>query len=268
MNKISFLLNYLIYFFTADNRHDIHSPFVFNFVNDILNDKSPYPVYQKIEALRHKLLKDETEIAVTDYGAGSELIERLQVQSTFVKRSIKNIAKNSAKPARYAQLLFRLAGYLQPKSMIELGTSLGISACYQAVAVPNTRLITCEGSEEIANCARRNFKELKIENAEVVTGNFDYTFREVLNRFETVDWIFFDGNHRKAPTLEYFSIALKKVNQNTVFIFDDINWSTEMKEAWQEIKQNPLVTVSIDIYMMGIVFFNKDLSRQHFVIRY
>ncbi|MEO8147143.1 MAG: class I SAM-dependent methyltransferase [Bacteroidia bacterium] len=264
MNKISFLLNYLAYYIKADNKHDIHSPYVFKLVTEVFNDNSPYPVYQKIETLRKQLLKDNTKIAVEDFGAGAKSKSGCYPEL----HQIKSIAKKSAKPAKYAQLLYRLARFIQPQSLIELGTSLGITACYQAVAATDSKFITCEGSVAIANKAQQNFNQLELKNIEIVTGNFDEIFAQVLNRFETVDWIFFDGNHRKAPTLNYFNEALKKINQNTVFIFDDINWSNEMKEAWNEIKQHSSVTVTIDIYLMGFVFFNKDLSRQHFVIRY
>jgi len=260
------VLNYIRYFIKADSNHDIHSPFIFKLVTEAFNDKSPYPVYAEIEKIRSRLLKDNTKICVEDFGAGNTLLNKNNHSEN--ERIVKDIATKSAKPAKYAQLLYRLVRFLQPQSLIEVGTSLGISGCYQAVAIPGSKFITCEGCASIAAIAHENFNQLQIKNAEIVIGNFDNIFQQVLNRFVTIDWIFFDGNHRKTPTLNYFYQAVKKINQNTVFIFDDINWSDEMKETWDEIKQHSSVTVSIDIYMMGIVFFNKDLSRQHFVIRY
>ena len=264
MSKAAFIYNYVKYFFKANNRHDIHSPFLFNLVNAVLYDKSPYPTFGKIEKLRKRLKNDSTPVTLTDFGAGS-IVGAINKTK---KSTVKVIAGSAAKPGKYAQLLFRLAAYLQPRQMIELGTSLGISACYQAAAVPDAKLITCEGSDVLAGIARQNFNELNLNNIEVVTGNFDETLPLVLSKMNSVDWVFFDGNHRKEPTISYFKLALEKINNNTVFIFDDINWSSQMQEAWQEIKQNDKVVVTIDIFMMGIVLFNTDLSRQHFVIRY
>lgn len=265
-SKLSFVLSYLYYYFTADNKYDIHSPFVYKLVTDVFEDTNQYPTYQKIEAIRKQLLQNNAEIIVEDFGAGTNAVSNNSVRSTAKK--INAIAKTAAKPARYGQLLFRLAKYLQPQTLIELGTSLGISTLYQAAANTHSRLITCEGSNTIAAIAQQNFNQLQLKNIEIVTGNFDNTFNNILQQQKTIDWIFFDGNHRKEPTLRYFNLALSKVNEKSVFIFDDINWSTEMKEAWSEIKNHPAVTISIDLYMMGLIFFNKDYSKQQFTIRY
>lgn len=274
MKRLAFLLHYLNYYAKSSTEYDIHSPFVFDLMA-VFNDKNPYPTYSKIEALRNQLLHDKTKLLVTDLGAGSTAFDskatnqnKKNLPNAATEISISAIARKSAKPAKYAQLLFRLCKHLQPKTVIELGTSLGISTLYQALALPNSQLITCEGSTEIAAAAEHNFEQFGLKNIECVVGNFDQTFEMVLSRFDTVDWIFFDGNHRKEPTLRYFNAALKKANNNTVFIFDDINWSAEMQAAWVEIKQHPSVTVTLDIFMMGFVFFNTDLSKEDFVIRF
>jgi predicted O-methyltransferase YrrM len=264
MKQLVFLLRFLNYYVKGSTKYDIHSPFVFQLMA-VFEDNNPYPTYHKIEALRKQLLNNKSKLVVKDLGATSANTNHPINVNT---NSISAIAKRSAKPAKYAQLLFRLAKHLQPNTVIELGTSLGISALYQASALPNSKIITCEGSDEIANVARKNFSQSGTKNIECVVGNFDQTFETVLNRFKSVDWIFFDGNHRKEPTLRYFELALKKANKNTVFIFDDINWSNEMQEAWQVIKQHPSVTVTLDIYMMGFVFFNTDLSKENFTIRF
>lgn len=265
MKQLIFILRFLNYYAKSSTKYDIHSPFVFDLMA-VFEDKNPYPTYDKIEVLRKQLSADQTKLLVTDFGANS-YTNKLQV-NVVKEISISAIAKKSAKPAKYAQLLFRLAKYLKPKTIIELGTSLGISTLYQALALPDSKVITCEGSDAIATVAQKNFAQLGAENIECIVGNFDETFETILNRFDSVDWIFFDGNHRKEPTLRYFEVALKKTNNNTVFIFDDINWSEEMQEAWTLIKQHPMVTVTLNVYMMGFVFFNTDLSKENFAIRF
>lgn len=265
MKQLIFILRFLNYYAKSSTKYDIHSPFTFDLMA-VFEDKNPYPTYDKIEVLRQQLLTNKTKLQVTDFGANS-YTDKLKVNAAKEIR-ISTLAKKSAKQAKYAQLLFRLAKYLKPKTMIELGTSLGISTLYQALALPDSKVITCEGSAAIVTAAQKNFAQLGAENIECIVGNFDNTFETILNRFDSVDWIFFDGNHRKEPTLRYFEMALKKTNNNTVFIFDDINWSKEMKEAWAEIKQHPSVTVTLDIYMMGFVFFNTNLSKENFVIRF
>ena len=109
---------------------------------------------------------------------------------------------------------------------------------------------------------------MELQNIEQHVGNFDDVLPKILSEKEKIDFVFFDGNHRKEPTLNYFRQCLDKVHEGSVFIFDDIYWSLEMKEAWSEIKMNEQVTVTLDLFYLGIVFFRKEQVKQHFIIRY
>ena len=258
------LLKYLQYYFTASNGkgHGMHSPFIFEFITKVLNDRRVYPEYERVEALRSQLLNDHTVIEVEDFGAGSSVTKKN-------KRIISSIAKNSAKPKKFGQLLFRMVKYYQPANILELGTSLGITTSYLSLAKPGARLITMEGSKEIADVAKRNLNKLEIKNVEVIEGNFDNTLSPVVSGLSTVDFAFTDGNHRQEPTERYFKELLVKTNNDSILVFDDIHWSSEMKAAWETIKTNAAVTCSMDLFFIGIVFFRKEFKeKQHFVIRF
>jgi predicted O-methyltransferase YrrM len=239
----------------------VHSPFVFELTTTVIYNKVKFYNFQKIEELRGKLLQSSREINLIDLGAGS-------AKSLKNKRKVSEIALHSAKSPKHAQLLFRLANYFQPKSILELGTSLGISTAYLASVNSESKVYTIEGSPEIAKIAKTNFQELELNNIESITGNFDTQLPELLKRLDHLDFVFFDGNHRKEPTLRYFNECLKKAGEMSVFIFDDIYWSKEMTEAWEEIKKNEKVTVSIDLFFIGIIFFRKEQAKQHFVIKF
>jgi predicted O-methyltransferase YrrM len=263
-SKPQLLLKYLQYYFTASNSkgHGMHSPFVFEFITKILNEKTVYPAYEKVEALRNQLLNDNTVLEVDDFGAGSVVDKKN-------KRTISSIAKNAAKPKKFGQLLFRMVKHYQPKTVLELGTSLGITTSYLSFAKPDARLITMEGSKEIAEVAKKNFKDLEIRNAEIVDGNFDNTLSSVVCELSPVDFAFIDGNHRKEPTERYYKELLAKTNNDSVLVFDDIHWSSEMEAAWETIKKDAAVTCSIDLFFIGIVFFRKEFKeKQDFVIRF
>jgi len=258
------LLKYLQYYFTASNGkgHGMHSPFVFEFIAKILNDKTIYPEHEKVEKLRSQLLNDNTVLEVEDFGAGS-IVDKKN------KRSISSIAKNAAKPKKFGQLLFRMIKHYQPAAILELGTSLGITTSYLSLAKTDGRLITMEGSKEIAEVTKRNFRNLEIRNIEIVEGNFDNTLSSVVRGLSTVDFAFIDGNHRKEPTERYFKELLAKTNNNSILVFDDIHWSREMESAWETIKKDAAVTCSIDLFFIGIVFFRKEFKeKQDFVIRF
>ena len=257
-------LKYLRYFLRASNGrgHGIHSPFVFHFIKKILNDKQVYPDYDKVENLRRALLSNESVINVTDFGAGSAV-------DASNKRRIASLARNVAKPAKFGQLLYRIVKHYQPKHILELGTSLGITTSYLSLANPDAHIVTLEGADEVAKVANENFKKLQLENIEQVNGNFDSTLQSILDSMPSIDLAFIDGNHRKEPTIQYFLQMLPRVNNNTVLIFDDIHWSRGMEDAWTVIKGHKEVLYSIDLFFIGILFFRGEFKeKQDFVIRF
>lgn len=204
---------------------------------------------------------DNTVLKIEDLGAGSK-------NSSSNERTIRQLIKNSAKAPKYGQLLFRLVNYVEAKNIIELGTSLGMSTLYLANSRRYSNVYTLEGSKEIAKKAKDNFNKMQLKNIEVINGNFDNTLTPLLDKLQKVDFVFFDGNHKEKPTLHYFEKCLSKVHNNTVFVFDDIYWSEEMTSAWKVIKANKKVTMTIDVFEMGIVFFRKELPKQDLVINY
>jgi predicted O-methyltransferase YrrM len=257
-------LKYFKYWLTAANAkgHGVHSPFVYDFIKNILNDKRQFDCFRYIESLRSELKNDNTEINVPDFGAGS----RMQLNN---KRKISAIARSSLKPKKYSQLLFRIVHYYKPATIIELGTSLGITTSYLSFANPDAGIITMEGAHEVAAVARKNFNQLYLSNIKIIEGNFDETLSIVNSQLSIVDFAFIDGNHRKQPTLNYFHQLLNKASESSIFIFDDIHWSEEMEEAWNEIKQHSSVTLTIDLFFIGIVFFRTEQkTKEHFVIRF
>ena len=263
-SRAKLLLKYIRYYVTAQNGkgHGIHSPFVFDFVTEVLNDRKRYYAYEQVEDMRRELLRDTHVIEVEDMGAGSAV-------SRYKQRRIGAIAKHAAKPEKYGQLLFRIANYYQPSSIIELGTSLGITTAYLATANTRIPVITLEGASAVVKEASDNFAALGLSNVRLIEGNFDHTLPKVIDLIDIAGLVFIDGNHRKEPTLNYFYRLLAKTTEDSILIFDDIHWSKEMEEAWELIKANPAVTATIDLFFIGIVFFRPAFKeKQHFVIRY
>lgn len=255
---------YISYYLTASNGkgHGVHSPFVYTFITKVLNDKRHFAAYDQVETLRKKLLADNTPLEVEDFGAGSAI-------NNSRRRPIARIAKNAAKTRKLSQLLFRIAHHYQPATMLELGTSLGVSTSYMALANPAARVITGEGSKAVAEQANKNFRQLALQNIELITGNFDDTLPGILQKTSAIDLVFMDANHRLEPTLRYFEQILPATTEYTIIIVDDIHWSEGMEQAWQQIQEHPSVTLSIDLFFIGLVFFRKDFKvKQHFTVRF
>jgi predicted O-methyltransferase YrrM len=261
MLNLRFAKDYLLHRLRGKSRHGLHSPFVYRLVDEIIYDFSVKKVYDQIENIRVELFSDNKMITVTDLGAGSLVNNNRQ-------KKVSDIAHNALKPPKLAQLLYRLVDDLKPRNMIELGTCLGITSLYLKNAAPDAQLFTLEGCPETAGIAASVFKKANIGDIKQITGNFDDTLPGVINGLDRLDFVFVDGNHQKDATLNYFKWCLPKVHENTLLIFDDIYWSEGMKEAWNIIKSHPQVTVTADLFWIGLVYFKKGQEKEDFLIRF
>lgn len=253
--KLSYLINYL---FQSVNEHGIHSPFVFDFTTKVLYNKTNFAEYSRVKKQKAKLLDDSTTIKIIDYGAGNN-------NGLF---RVKNLVKKSSQPEKYGRLLFRISNYYKPKNILELGSNFGISTAYLALGNPNSNVISIEGCNDLAKYAEKNLHDLQCNNAEIICNTFQKSLPETINKLDTIDLVFFDGHHTYSDTINYFECCLTKINENSIFIFDDINWSEDMKKAWNFIVNDPKPIITIDLYKFGIVFFRKGQTKQNFVIRF
>jgi predicted O-methyltransferase YrrM len=260
MLNFRFAKDYLMHRLRGKNRHGTHSPFVYRLVDEVIYDYKYKDIYNDMESIRANLLSDNQVITVTDLGAGSLVNNNKQ-------KRIGEIAKNALKPPKLAQLLYRLVKDLQPLNMIELGTCLGTTSLYLKAAVPDAELYTLEGCPETAKVAANIFEKANIKGIRQIIGNFDDTLPGVIAALDQLDFVFVDGNHQKEATLKYFEWCLPKVHENTLLIFDDIYWSEGMKEAWEIIKAHPQVTVTIDLFWIGLVYFKRGQVKEDFLIK-
>ena len=252
---------YLRFWLRSGNAHGLHSPFVYGLYTTVIRHNGFFGAYAAIEARRQQLRASRSEISVTDLGAGSHTgAGRL--------RRVADIARTAAKPPQLAQLLFRLVNHFQPAMVLELGTSLGLTTAYLAAADSRHRVVTFEGCPNVATVAAETFAGLGLGNVRVIVGNLDHTLAPTLAALPgPADFVFFDGNHRYEPTLRYFAQCLAHRTDASVFVLDDIHWSAEMEQAWETIKAHPDVTVTVDLFYVGLVFFRQKQPKQHFSLR-
>jgi len=252
--------SYLTFLWHSKNQHGVHSPFVFDLVTKCFYDKKNYTEYSVLKEYRNSLLQNKNTIEVTDFGVGSRIFK----SNT---RAVNQIAKNAGISAKRGELLFKIVRYFQPTNILEIGTSLGLATSALALGNPKSKIITLEGCPQTINQCQLQLQKFNINTIECINTKFE----DYLNSFDfkhsTFDLIYFDGNHSKKATLEYFELLLPTVTNNSVWIFDDIHWSANMEEAWEIIKNHPKVTVTIDTFQWGIVFFRNEQEKEHFVIR-
>jgi len=263
-SRFQLAVKYLDFYLHAFNSkgHGVHSPFVYDFIIHVLNGREEAAQFHDIEAYRKLLLKDNRVIPVQDFGAGSK-------GSKIRERKLCAIAASDLKSGKFGRLFFRVAKYYHCKNIVELGTSLGTTAAYMSLSSPNCRVSTFEGAERISDIAEDFFESAGLKNITLIRGDFNQTLPGFLEETENIDLLYVDGNHRKEPTVNYFELFLEKANKDSIFIFDDIRWSEEMEHAWQRIKNHPSVTLSIDLFFVGIVFFRQEfLAKQDLLLRF
>jgi len=263
-SRFQLVKKYLKYYFHSSNGkgHGTHSPFVFDFIIHVLDSREKPGILPLIEQYRKRMLADDRKIIVNDFGAGS-------TQGHSGERKISDIAASSLKNKKFASLLYRIAKYYQCKNIIEFGTSLGTTTAYLADASPEGKILTLEGASRIADLAEDFFESLSLQNIQLKRGKFDDIIPQLISNPEKIDLLYVDGNHQEEPTYHYFESFLNKSHNDSIFIFDDIHWSEGMELAWQRIKQHPSVTLSIDLFFIGLIFFKKEfLVKQDFTIRF
>jgi len=249
------------YLWRAKTRHGVHSPFVYELIDKVIYDRTEHPAYDKVRAYRSELERDESVVQITDLGAGS-LID------PHKSRTVSQLALGSAKQPRYGELLYRLVAHFKPTNMVELGTSLGVSALYQALGNETGKLTTIEGCPNTAAKATEYLHRARSYNIIQRTGSFDDVLPGILNELGTIDWAFVDGNHRSEPTLRYFEWFLAHAHPDTILVFDDIYWTPDMTRAWEVIKAHPKVSVTIDLFQIGVVSMRTGQAKEHFIVRY
>lgn len=251
--------SYLKFIWNSTNAHGVHSPFVFHLVQKCFYDKTNYSEYSVLEKYRNSLLQNKNTIVVTDFGAGSRIFK----SNT---RPINEIAKNAGISKERAKLLFRIVNYFQPKTILEIGTSLGLAT--SALALNDfSAVTTLEGCPNTMKQCQLQLQKFNINNVTCIITEFSKQLTTYNLQPTTYNLIYFDGNHSKKATLEYFELLLPTIDNETVWIFDDIHWSQEMEEAWELIKKHPKVTVTVDTFQWGIVFFRSEQVKEDFIVR-
>ncbi len=256
--------SYLKFIWNSTNAHGVHSPFVFNLVQKCFYDKTNYPEYNILYKYWFSLVEDNRTILVTDFGSGSRVFKSN-------KRKVSQIVEIAGISQKRAKLLFRITQYFMPNTILEIGTSLGLATSALALANKNASITSLEGCQETLSVAKEifQFRSFNLQYERVTFINTEFSTQLTTYNLEptTYNLIFFDGNHSKQATLEYFELLLPTINNETVWIFDDIHWSSEMEEAWELIKKHPKVTVTVDTFQWGIVFFRSEQVKEDFIVR-
>jgi predicted O-methyltransferase YrrM len=260
MSKLFQLQSYITYWLDQVDERSLHSPFFYDLYTNVIQKKESSSLGESlIEALRARLLQTDMIIEVEDFGSGAVLKSN--------KRNVKDIARTSLSPQHYSSLYARLIERFKCKTIVELGTSLGINTLYLA-GPPGVTVYTFEGSPKIASIAKSTFDFAGATNIRLIEGNIKATLGSFAGSAPKLDFIFIDAHHELSATLDYFNVLLPRVHHGTLILVDDIHYNPGMSEAWSTLKRHPLVYGSIDLFRVGILLFDPSLNKQHVVLQF
>ena len=247
--------SYLTFLWRSKNQHGVHSPFVFDLLTKCIYLKNNASVSAVERSFDKLATKDTRKIQVTDLGAGSATMGNL--------RSVQKIYKRAGIKKRQRTHLRKLLTYLNIEHILELGTSVG-KATVTMAANPEAKVTTVEGCPNTTQIAAAFFKAVGLKNTTIYNQSFDSFLKENTKKY---DLIYMDGGHDKQQTLANFELLLPFIHNDSLLLIDDIYWSPQMTQAWQQLCSHPQVTVSIDSYYWGWLFFRKEQPKQHFILR-
>ena len=269
--------------------HGVHSPYLFEWVRMVMSDKNTYYVWDEIEEIRQEMLKDTRELEFVDYGSGGPLPTSPSKGRSANMRRVCDIAKGSLARRKEAQLLARLVGWLgrplltspsrggtgdeasedrKGLTIVELGTSLGVTTAYLAAMDSRNKVLTYEGCPAVAEVARANWEKLGLSNIACVVGEITVdSLQLAVDSLSGIDVAFIDANHTYEATLTYFNALASRVHEKSVVVVDDIHYNEDMEKAWKAICADERVTTTMDLYRMGLVFFDKHYWRKHYKMR-
>ncbi|MGY6744178.1 MAG: O-methyltransferase [Cecembia sp.] len=247
----------VLYWLRKEDRYSLQSPFVANLYKDLLayiRDNNSGD--RDIETWRKNLLKDKEIIHIEDFGAGSKKLKK------DPSRSTQAVTRYSTSNKKFS-LLYQFFCLQSPSNtVIELGTCVGLNSLYLS-KVTKSKLYTFEGSKGLIKKAKEGPGSEKIEYIE---GDIGETLPEVLRQLGHIDFILMDANHTYEGTRSYFNLIFPYLHEQSVVAIGDIHWSPEMEKAWEEISQIADVSLSMDFFECGILYFRKGLSKNHYTL--
>lgn len=252
---------YINYFFKVVDKHFIQAPYIFQIYSKLLNGIKNNNGIVEIEKIREALLLDNSIVKDLNFGAGSKVSKSFQ-------RSISSIARSGISSKKDCIFLGELIKINKPKTILELGTALGISTAYMAILAPSAKITSFEGNIGLIKKATGIIEELNIQNAEIIQGDIDLTLSQFVQSGREIDMAIIDANHTGKALLRYFDMLLPNMHKDGMMVIDDIRWSKSMYSGWREITKKSKVSISIEFQNRGLLFFRKCMQKQHYVLSY
>jgi len=248
---------FISYFFNVVDQHSIQAPFAYKFFNKLKESIKASNAIEIIEQERERFFLDNSNVTGDDFGAGSKVKHASRISS---------IARHGISSRKDSIFLHEIANIAKSEICIELGTSLGIATSYLANSKSVSRIYSFEGNEVLVKNAKKLFKKLNIDKVQLMQGNIDDELPAFLETIDTFDLVIIDANHTRNALINYYQLLKSKINPSGIIVIDDIRWSTGMYAGWRNIIQRQEVSISMEFLNKGLLFFEKGIQKQHYVL--
>lgn len=240
-------------------KYSVHSPFVFNLITKVIEERNPFYRFEEIELIRKRLLQDNRPVTRHDpRGKGKQ-----------TETTVSGIVRREAVTAKKGALLFRLANHFKPKTMLLAGSSTGLSTLYLTSYAAGLKCVSFEPLREFAAISQWVYGEAARTSIEQHTGEVNSgQLTECLNTMKTLDLVFFNSRDEQIDVLQLFNACLPYSTDHTLFIIDGINKTKRTRAVWNELTGRQEVTVSIDLRTSGLVFLNGKLHKRNYKIHF
>ncbi len=217
--------------------HGVHSPFVYNLITKVIEEKTPYYAFDKI--------KNVTQ----------ESNERKSANNRFFAK------KN--REHRYGTLLFRLINFFKCNVVLEIGSPEEAIGLYMASANSECKCIVLDEDKYLCSRIKELADKADLKNLQTKCGSYSEKIHEVFEEEEKIDLIFINiPEHDNCPDI--LSKSISNAGENCIFVLNGIRKNQRMKKLWDNVTQNSQITISIDLYTSGIFFLRKNIYKQHY----
>lgn len=250
LSRIHIICDFIKFFISAKTIDQIDSPFYFEFHQRVIKSYQSYND-KSISLYREALKSDQTIVKVGNVGAKSQITKKNKV-------SVSHISQNAVSKDFKCKLLLFIVNFFKSQTILELGTSLGVSTLYLAKADNLKKIISVEGEMDIYRYIQNKVADGKLT---LLNSTFTDFFVKAINDSELYDCIVIDGDHTYNATIDNFNQSRKILSENGIIILDDIYWSKGMKNAWKYIQNEHHEFHTINLFFYGIVFKNARLKK-------
>lgn len=161
---------------------------------------------------------------------------------------------------KQSRLLYRMVRYFEPDSVVSFGHITALNAAAMALGHMQTK-VYLEQSESFLE----TLNSMGVVNVILIQPEeFDSEHFKRLN----TGFVFFGRDSFEGDTWDYLADCLSHKTSDSVFVFEGIHRDRDIEEAWEEIKANEDVSVTFDLYCIGVVFFREGIEKQDFVLKY